>query len=80
MLGSITNWSTNLVERYLPDPFVLMLLLTLLVYSAGILFEGASPLAMARFWGGGFWQLLEFTMQIVLIVSGVVISMGVLWA
>mgnify|MGYP006915368050 CR=1 FL=1 len=30
MLGAATNWSTNLVERYLPDPYVLVLLLTLL--------------------------------------------------
>ena len=75
MLGAITNWSTNLVERYLPDPFVLVLLLTLLVYAAGILFEGASPLAMARYWGGGFWQLLEFAMQMVLVlVTGFVLA------
>ena len=75
MLGAATNWSTNLVERYLPDPYVLVLLLTLLVYAAGILFEGASPLAMARYWGDGFWQLLEFSMQMVLVlVTGFILA------
>ncbi len=75
MLSVLTKGSTTLVERFLPDPFVLVLLLTLLVYCAGILFEGASPIAMARFWGGGFWQLLEFTMQMVLVlVTGYVLA------
>jgi len=75
MLRVLTNWSTGLVERYLPDPYVLVLLLTVLVFASGIVFEGASPLEMARHWGGGFWQLLEFSMQMVLVlVTGFVLA------
>ena len=75
MLRIATNWSTRLVDRYLPDPFVLVLLLTLLVFVLGVAAEGQSPVAMVNYWGGGFWKLLEFTMQMVLVlVTGFVLA------
>jgi short-chain fatty acids transporter len=64
----LTRWSTNLVDRWLPDSFVLVLLLSLFVFGAGVIFEVKSPLEMARAWGEGFWTLLEFSMQMVLIL------------
>lgn len=75
MLQRVTSLSVRLVERWLPDPFVLVLLLTLLVLAAGIGVEGQSPVAMLEHWGKGFWNLLQFSMQMVLIlVTGWVLA------
>ncbi|ACJ01063.1 short-chain fatty acid transporter [Rhodospirillum centenum] len=75
MFRSLTLASTRLTERFLPDPYVLVLLLTLLVFVSGMLFEGQSPQAMVEHWGKGFWQLLEFSMQMVLVlVTGFVLA------
>lgn len=75
MLQRVTSLSVRLVERWLPDPFVLVLLLTLLVFAAGIGVEGQSPVAMLEHWGKGFWNLLQFSMQMVLIlVTGWVLA------
>lgn len=75
MLQRVTSLSVRLVERWLPDPFVLVLLLTLLVFAAGIGVEAQSPVAMLEHWGKGFWNLLQFSMQMVLIlVTGWVLA------
>ncbi|WP_341501387.1 TIGR00366 family protein [Gallaecimonas sp. GXIMD4217] len=66
------NWlvkgAVRLVERYLPDPYVIVLLLTLLVCTLAVLVQGQSPLQVARDWGDGFWNLLTFAMQMALIL------------
>jgi short-chain fatty acids transporter len=75
LLKKIARSSDSVVERYLPDPFILVLILTLIVFVAGILVQGQGPLAMIRHWGGGFWGLLEFSMQMVLVlVTGWVLA------
>ncbi|MEP5174454.1 TIGR00366 family protein, partial [Marinobacter alexandrii] len=75
MLQRLTNGSVKLVERYLPDPYVLVLLLSTVVFVAAIAFEGQSPLQMVQYWGDGFWNLLTFAMQMVLVlVTGFVLA------
>ncbi len=75
MLQRITNASVKMVERYLPDPYVLVLLLTLVVLVAGMLLENQGPVQMVTYWGGGFWNLLSFSMQMVLVlVTGFVLA------
>lgn len=75
MFKRMTRGSVFLVERYLPDPYVLVLLLTLVVFAAGMLVEGETPIAMVEHWGNGFWNLLTFAMQMVLIlVTGFVLA------
>ncbi len=67
MFARITQLCVLLVQRYLPSPFVFSALLTLLVLIAGMLSTGQSLPAMIRHWSGGFWTLLAFAMQMVLI-------------
>ncbi|HET9485345.1 MAG TPA: TIGR00366 family protein, partial [Xanthomonadales bacterium] len=75
MIQRLTRFCVRGVERWLPDPFVLVLLLTLVVFVAGIGIERQRPLAMLEHWGNGFWQLLGFSMQMVLIlVTGWVLA------
>ena len=74
MFKRITMASVRLVERWLPDPYVLVLVLTLITFIAGMLI-GNTPLQMVDHWGTGFWNLLSFTMQMVLIlVTGWVLA------
>jgi len=75
MFRVLTTGSVRLVERYLPDPYIFVLLLTLVVFVAGVGFEQQSPVAMVEYWGNGFWNLLTFGMQMVLIlVTGFVLA------
>lgn len=52
----------------MPDPFLFAVILTFIVLVLGIIFTGQGPLAMVLHWSGGFWNLLEFSMQMVLIL------------
>jgi len=75
MFHKITMASVRAVERWLPDPFIFVLLLTQVVFLAGIGLEAQSPIAMIQHWGGGFWALLAFSMQMILIlVTGWVLA------
>lgn len=56
------------VEQWMPSPFLFAIILTYVVFVAGVVVEGASPIAMAQHWQDGFWVLLTFAMQMVLIL------------
>ena len=55
-------------RKYTPDSFVFALLLTLLVYGLGLILTDHGPFQLIRDWYGGFWNLLAFAMQMVLIL------------
>ena len=64
---------TDFTERWLPDAFIFALLATLVTFAAGLLVSPAGDVVDA--WGRGFWELLRFTMQMVLIlVLGYVVA------
>lgn len=54
MLKMISKPAVKMVERYLPDPYIFVLLLTLIAAAAAIAIERQTPLAVLRFWGDGF--------------------------
>jgi short-chain fatty acids transporter len=68
MLNTAAKPFVKLVERYLPDPYIFVLLLTLVVFAAAMLFEQQSPLTVVSQWGDGFWGLLSFSMQMLLVL------------
>ncbi|ELZ61566.1 MULTISPECIES: short-chain fatty acid transporter [Halorubrum] len=66
---------SEIVERWMPSPFVFAILLTYLVYGAGLLATDSGPVELLEFWYGGFWAFLGFSMQMVLILmTGFVIA------
>ncbi|UQA57303.1 short-chain fatty acid transporter [Polyangium aurulentum] len=72
-----TDWS----ERWIPDAFVFALVATFLVAIAAgvVLGRQKGPLAaaaqVAEIWGGGFWELIPFTLQMALvIITGYVVA------
>lgn len=66
-MRAIANVSTRMAERYLPDAFVLLAFLTLLVLAMGLL-KGYQPQEVLDFWSDGFFNLLEFTAQSTLVL------------
>jgi short-chain fatty acids transporter len=73
----LAQHSAELIRRWLPDPFVFAVLLTIITGVTSMLWVGASPAEVLTGWYEGFWMLLEFGMQIVLIlVTGYAIALS----
>ena len=68
MFAMLTNASVQLVNRYLPSPFVFSIVLTLIAFVAGLMLTGQNIIAMAGHWGNGLWSLHSFAMQMALIL------------
>ncbi len=51
MLKKISNGCVHIVQRYLPDPFIFCIILTIVVFIAAIPAAGATPLQVVGFWG-----------------------------
>jgi len=68
MVQSIAGSFSKVVRRWLPDAFLFAVILTFAVFAFGIMFQGQSPVDMVKFWGQGFWKLLAFAMQMVLVL------------
>ncbi|WP_435892184.1 short-chain fatty acid transporter [Peribacillus simplex] len=65
----------RVMQRYLPDPFIFVIILTFVVFGLGLIFTDSGPYQMAQHWGNGFWGLLLFAMQMVLVlVTGHVLA------
>lgn len=68
MFKRFTNGCVALVQKYLPDPFIFAIVLTILVFLLGIITTGQGPMEMVAHWGNGVWSLLAFSMQMVLVL------------
>lgn len=73
MIGAISSFMSRFVQRWLPDPLVFVVLLTIIVFIWGLFVvepqNGQSAvMAIVNFWGDGFWSFLAFTTQMAMIV------------
>ncbi|MCB9734416.1 MAG: short-chain fatty acid transporter [Deltaproteobacteria bacterium] len=79
LANTLSRWS----ERWIPDPFVIAVLLTFVTMAVVWLVQGVDPITAVGQWGGrlngdelypnerGFWSLLTFAMQMCLtLVTG----------
>jgi len=77
MLSRIGEVFTDFFKKNMPDAFVFALILTLIVALSSFFFIGSSWLSIIDSWYKGFWLLLEFGMQMVLlIVTGYTIALS----
>jgi short-chain fatty acids transporter len=77
MIRASAEFFSRIMQRWLPDTFVIAIILTAVVFLAGMVTQGQGIGAMADHWGNGVWKLLGFTMQMVLIlVLGTVLAMS----
>ena len=69
MLKKFSNGCVRIMNRWLPDPFLFAIILTIVVFIAACLGTQQSPWEMIWAWGGkgkggdGMWGLLAFSMQ-----------------
>src|SRR6476620_10323831 len=68
LFRSFTNGCVALVQRFLPEPFILSCLLTIFVIFFGMFATQQSPVEMIAHWGNGIWGLLAFAMQMALVL------------
>lgn len=77
MLSKVGAWCAMQFKRWLPDPFVFAVLLTIATAGAAVAWVGAGPAEVISGWYDGFWMLLAFGMQMVLIlVTGYAIALS----
>ena len=74
MFKKFTNGCVRVVNRWLPDPFLFAIILTIIVFIAAMIGTQQNPLELVWAWGGkgttgdGFWGLLAFSMQMALVL------------
>ncbi|MGO3152742.1 MAG: short-chain fatty acid transporter [Galactobacter sp.] len=69
ILDSVASFFTKLMDKYLPDPFVFAIGLTLLTFILAVTVQHSNPLDSVLDWGNGFWNLLAFTTQMAVILA-----------
>lgn len=71
MFKKFTNGCVNIVNKFLPDAFIFAVILTFIVFIAAWNVSGSSsPITALASWGDttSFWSLLQFSMQMALVV------------
>jgi short-chain fatty acids transporter len=68
MLQKLASASTRWSTRWVPDAWVIAVILTIVAYVLGLIFTKATAFQLVQNWGSGFWVLLSFGMQMCLII------------
>ncbi|WP_138434370.1 short-chain fatty acid transporter [Winogradskyella algicola] len=68
MITKLGQKFTDGFTKYMPSAYVFALLLTLLTFVLALVFTDHQPINILQGWYDGFWSLLSFGMQIVLII------------
>ncbi|MEH6942736.1 short-chain fatty acid transporter [Bacillus sp. JJ722] len=75
MLNALSDKFAKWISRYLPDAFVIAVLMTIVVFILGFFSTPDNPLELIHSYGDGFWVYLAFTMQMVLLLmTGMVLA------
>ena len=62
------KFCVRLVQRWLPEPFIFAILLTVVAAVVAMMVCSQSPVEVLEHWGGGVWNLLAFAMQMALVL------------
>ena len=68
MIDKLGEKLTHLFLKYMPNSFVFAILLTFITALTAFLWLGATPIKIITSWYDGFFDLLAFAMQVVLII------------
>ncbi|MBQ8590398.1 MAG: short-chain fatty acid transporter [Firmicutes bacterium] len=70
MFKKFTNGCVTIVNRWLPDPFLFAIILTIVTFVGSMVGTGLGPFELVEAWGNskGFWGLLSFSMQMALVL------------
>lgn len=64
LIDKLSQWS----QKYIPDALPLVLFLTFVVALLAIILTPSNPIQLAQYWYDGFWSLLGFTINIVMLM------------
>ena len=62
------KFCVRLLQRWLPEPFIFAIILTLVAAALAMPICHQTPLEVIDHWGGGVWNLLAFAMQMALVL------------
>jgi len=68
MLNRLASFFVRLIQRWMPDPFLFCVLLTVLCYLLALTLTPSAPLALVAYWYAGIWEILTFAMQMILVL------------
>ncbi|MBQ9255259.1 MAG: short-chain fatty acid transporter [Bacteroidales bacterium] len=68
MFQKIINFCVKIVQKYLPEPFIFAILLTLVAIVLAMPICKQTPVEVIENWGNGVWSLLAFAMQMALVL------------
>lgn len=68
MFRKIINSCVKMVQKYLPEPFIFAILLTVVAFVIAIPICKQTPIEAIEHWGNGVWSLLSFAMQMALVL------------
>jgi len=68
MFQRIIKACVKLVQRYLPEPFIFAVILTLVAAVLAMPICHQTPIEVVEHWGNGVWGLLAFAMQMALVL------------
>ena len=68
MFQKIIRGCVKLVQRFLPEPFIFAVILTIIAFLVAMPVCRQTPLEVIEHWGGGIWSLLAFAMQMALVL------------
>lgn len=61
MIGRMSRFMTRFVSRWLPDPLIFAMLLTLITFAIALWLTPQTPISMVKFWetaSGICWHLV----------------------
>lgn len=71
MIKAMLNFFLKIMQKYLPNPFTLAWIITLIVAVLALIFTPTTPVKLIKYWGDGCWSLLSFAMQMsLMLISG----------
>jgi short-chain fatty acids transporter len=68
VVQGIARFFTQIVHRFLPDPLIFAILLTVVTFAMAFGLTPKTPAELVLMWGSGFWNLLAFSMQMAMIL------------
>ena len=69
MINKILTFFVNLMQKYLPDPFTIAWIITIVVVGMAMGMTGTPMTKIIEDWGNGFFGILAFAMQMTLVVA-----------
>ncbi|MCJ8275900.1 MAG: short-chain fatty acid transporter, partial [Bdellovibrionales bacterium] len=69
-MKKVIHFCDSLMQRFLPDPFVIAVVLTYVVFILAFMTTSHSAIDLSLYWGEGLWSLLKFMTQMCLVLLG----------